>query len=212
MVRGDVIHTVEYSFLAGIPLLDRDRAAINALLRELEERLMGRFTAEGWLPAEVRFVRSLYMKYRLQVHELAVALTTREVTEEEALCLPDRFEQLYEDIYGKGTGYRQVGIEIVKVRVDGVAVPKRPPLAKTAESPESDPSPAFKGNRDAYIPSLHRFASIHTYDGDRLRHGNTLQGPCIVERVGDTIVIPSECRGSVDAFGTICLNLGDTNG
>lgn len=212
MVRGDVIHTVEYSVLAGIPLVDRDRAAINARLRELEERLMGRFMAEGWSPGEVKLVRSLYMKYRLQVHELAVPLAATEVTGEEALGLPERFEQLYEDIYGKGTGYRQVGIELVKVRVDGVAVPKRPPLAKTAESPESDPGPAFKGTRDAYVPSLHRFASIHTYDGDRLRYGNTLEGPCIVERVGDTIVIPSGCRGVVDVFGTICLNLENGNG
>lgn len=206
MVRGDIVHIAEQTFSAAVPLRDGNRAALNAQLREIEQRVLERFTAEGWSPGEVRLVRSLNMKYRLQVHELAVETAGGEVTDEEALLLADRFEQLYEDTYGKGTGYRQVGIELVKLRVDGIAVPQRPPLAKTHAQPSEDAAPALKGTRETYDPCSQGFASTPIYDGDRLAYGNTLVGPCIVERTGDTIVIPSGCRGVVDAFGTVCLS------
>jgi N-methylhydantoinase A len=212
MVRGDLVHTIECSYLAAVPLSDRDRAGVTAQLQEIEERLLNRFTAEGWSARDVSFFRSLSMKYRLQVHELAIPVAGAEMTQEEALGLPERFEHLYEQTYGQGTGYRQVGIEVVKLRVDGFAVPQRPPLARTAESPVTDPSSAYKGTRDAYLPAVRRFASTPIFDGDRLRYGNTLVGPCIVERVADTIVIPSGCRGLVDAFGTLCLSFENANG
>jgi N-methylhydantoinase A len=207
MVHGDVIHTVEHSFLAIMPLSQQDRAALNALLQELEERVLGQFAAEGWAPDQVKLQRLLSTKYRLQVHELAVPVTGQALTEEEALSLPGAFERLYEKIYGSGTGYSQVGIEMVKVRVDGVATPATPPLGQTNTVPEPDPASAFKGVRDAYLPSLGRFVPTKVYDGDRLQYGNLLEGPCIIERMGDTVVVPAGARGSVDTFGTLCLEI-----
>jgi N-methylhydantoinase A len=205
MVRGDVIHTLEHSFLAIAPVGGQELDALNALLRDLESRVQAQFAAEGWSPDRVRIVRSLHMKYRLQVHELALTVSGPALTREEALGLPARFEQLYEEIYGKGTGYSQVGVEIVRVRIDGAATPAVPPLGRTTGSPQPDPSPALKEVRDAYFPSAGRFIGVNVYDGRGIRYGNVLEGPCIIDRSGDTVVIPPGARGDVDAYGSIRL-------
>lgn len=204
MVRGDVIHTVEHSFLAILPLGGKDVAALNALFRELEARILAQFQAEGWPREEVKLSRYLNMKYRLQVHELAIPVG--ELAEGQPLS--QDFERRYEQVYGPGTGYSRVGIEVVKVRVDGVMTPPTPPLAEAAHSPEPDPAPALKATREAYFPSLGRTVPVSIYDGAGLRYGNMLEGPCIVERMGDTIVVPPGVTGHVDAYGTTRLEIG----
>ena len=146
------------------------------------------------------------MKYRLQVHELPLVVSGQ-VSAEEAAALQERFERQYEDIYGQGSGFSQVGVEVVKVRVDGAASPAAPPRGQAAGQPDPDATAALEGVRDAYFPSLGRFVPADVYDGGRLRYGNVLKGPCIIERTGDTIVIPNGAQGEVDAFGAIRVDL-----
>ncbi|PZC48142.1 MAG: N-methylhydantoinase A [Chloroflexi bacterium] len=206
MVRGDVIHTLEHSFIAIAPFTPKERSALNGLIADLEKRVMQQFIEEGWAQDQVRISRSLFMKYRLQVHELPLAIG-EQVSEEDVAALQARFEAQYEDIYGQGTGFSQVGVEVVKIRVDGNASPAAPPMGQATEQPVADATAALKGVRDAYFPSLGRFVPAEVYDGGKLRNGNVLKGPCIIERTGDTIVIPNGAQGEVDAYGTIRLDL-----
>ena len=206
MVRGDVIHTQEHSFIGIAPFTLKERSALNGLIADLEKRVMQQFTEEGWAPDQVRISRSLFMKYRLQVHELPLTIGGQ-VSEEDVAALQARFEAQYEDIYGQGTGFSQVGVEVVKIRVDGNASPAAPPMGQASEQPVADATAALKGVRDAYFPSLGRFVPAEVYDGGKLRNGNVLKGPCIIERTGDTIVIPNGAQGEVDAYGTIRLDL-----
>jgi hypothetical protein len=37
-----------------------------------------------------------------------------------------------------------------------------------------------------------------------------LAGPAVIERMGDTIVLPSFANASVDAFGNVLIDLGET--
>ena len=206
MVRGDVIHTLEHSFIAIAPFTQDDRNALNGLIASLERQVLEQFAREGWSEDRVRITRSLFMKYRLQVHELPLVVSGQ-VSAEEAAALQERFERQYEDIYGQGSGFSQVGVEVVKVRVDGAASPATPPRGQAAGQPDADATAALQGVRDAYFPSLGRFVPADVYDGGRLRYGNVLKGPCIIERTGDTIVIPNGAQGEVDAFGAIRVDL-----
>jgi N-methylhydantoinase A len=206
MVRGDVIHTLEHSFIAIAPFTPKERSALNGLIADLERRVLAQFIEEGWPEDQVRISRSIFMKYRLQVHELPLTIG-EQVSEENIAGLQARFEAQYEDIYGQGTGFSQVGVEVVKIRVDGNASPAAPPMGLATEQPIADASSALKGVRDAYFPSLGRFVPAEVYDGGKLCNGNVLKGPCIIERTGDTIVIPNGAQGEVDAYGTIRLDL-----
>ena len=47
------------------------------------------------------------------------------------------------------------------------------------------------------------FVSI--WDGNHLEAGDVLMGPSVVERYGDTVIIPPKFKGEVDSWGIIIL-------
>jgi N-methylhydantoinase A/oxoprolinase/acetone carboxylase beta subunit len=59
----------------------------------------------------------------------------------------------------------------------------------------------LKGERDAYFEETNGFTKTTVYDGDKLIHGNILEGPCIVEEKMTTIVIPPGNRMRVGEYG-----------
>ena len=64
-----------------------------------------------------------------------------------------------------------------------------------------------RGNRPLYLTELGEVAEAVVYDGDRLRPGMQIDGPAVVERMGDTILLPSFATASVDGFGNVVLAL-----
>ena len=47
--------------------------------------------------------------------------------------------------------------------------------------------------------------ATRVYDGDGLRAGNTIDGPAVIERMGDSVVVPPDFRAQVDRLLTIRL-------
>ena len=71
-----------------------------------------------------------------------------------------------------------------------------------------DPSAAQKGERKVcferagYIPTT-------VFDGAALRAGHRIPGPAIIERMGDSVVIPPGYEAAVDAYLTIHLTASE---
>jgi N-methylhydantoinase A len=61
----------------------------------------------------------------------------------------------------------------------------------------NDASVAIKGTRNAHFDP-DGFVDVPVYDGDLLAAGHTIVGPAIVERPGDSVVIPRPFRATVD--------------
>ena len=104
-------------------------AAVEAPFAELERRCRDELAREGLAGADVELSRSLDLRYRRQTHELAIPLSREPLGEEGARELVARFEETYEDTYGKGAGFRQAGIEITTFRVDAVGRLPKPLLS-----------------------------------------------------------------------------------
>ena len=210
MLSGDFLHSYEASCPVRLPPSEAELARINERLGELEERVYGQFEAEERGRSQVTLSRFAYMKYTLQFHEIAVEmpLRDRDLGREDVELLEQAFETKYEGIYGPGTGYRQAGIEIMKCRVDGIARSVAPRLSQAEVAGLRDPALARKGRREAYFDVAGGFVPCSVYDGARLQPGFCLDGPCIVERMGDTVVIPPGAHGTVDGFGNLRIDLG----
>jgi N-methylhydantoinase A/oxoprolinase/acetone carboxylase beta subunit len=82
-------------------------------------------------------------------------------------------------------------------RIEPVAFPEH-------DSAGPDASAALKGERSAYFEPV-GFTATRVYDGDALRAGNEIDGPAIIERMGDSVVVPPEFRAQVDRLLTIRL-------
>ena len=70
---------------------------------------------------------------------------------------------------------------------------------------DEDPSTALKGRRDAYVPEDGAFRSVPVYDGHRLRYGQRIAGPAIVEEVTTAIVLTGAWDAIVDRYGSFVL-------
>jgi N-methylhydantoinase A/oxoprolinase/acetone carboxylase beta subunit len=54
-------------------------------------------------------------------------------------------------------------------------------------------------------PGQREFAQVPVYDGDRLGHGQRVDGPAIIESVNTTIVVPAGYRAEYDAMDNCLL-------
>ena len=60
-----------------------------------------------------------------------------------------------------------------------------------------------------YLSSCDDFVDVDVYDGDQLRHGNTLDGPALIETINTTVVVSDGFDLGVDAVGTCVLTATD---
>ena len=201
MMTGGLLHGEEASFPAVFPLADEEWGRLGALFEENERGLAALFDSEGVPEGERRFERSLYMKYRLQPSALSVPVSA-ESSQEAAV---DAFEARYSALYGANAAYRAAGIEIVKCRVEGMAETVAPALAAVDPDPDADAEAARTGTRPIFFPETGAARDAPVYDGALLSPGMTFRGPLVIERAGDTIVLPSFAGARVDGFGNVVI-------
>ncbi len=208
MITADILHSTGIAYPVKFPLSGNDLARINDIYGNLQMELEKQFKNEGIDIDKVIFTRFGYMKYGLQVHEIEVVFPNERLNESNQGLLIKAFEKKYEEIYGKGTGYARAGVEIIRYRVDGRYKRGIQTVKAVKRKGEAEPSQALKGRKNAYFVELEKFSRVRVFDGSKLRYGNVLEGPCIIERMGDTIVIPPKTKGYVDGFLNIIIDLG----
>ena len=205
MLTGGLLHSEEASFPGVFPLPDAEWRRLGEAFEANERRLGALFDSEG-VPADARrFERSLYMKYRLQPSALSVPVGARldePATQQQVI---EAFEARYSELYGANAAYRAAGIEIVKCRVEGAAETVAPALAEVDPDAEADAGAARTGQRPVYFPEIGAARETPVHDGALLAPGMEFTGPLVIERMGDTIVLPSFARARVDGFGNVVI-------
>ncbi len=182
--------------------LERWRARFDELERSLLADL-----AEQHLPAErLSLRRFVDLQLSGQVHAVRVPI------EEADLDAGDggervvaRFVELYEARYGRGTAYRRAGVEAITFTVEATAsLPIPSPEALPSEG--GDAAHAVKGERLVYVGG--GFEPVPVVDAERLRPGNALAGPAVVEAEDTTVVLHPGQRLWVDGLLNLRLEVG----
>lgn len=140
----------------------------------------------GFREKEIALAYAMDMRYRQQTHEVRVPLQPEELTTEGFEGVVKRFEAIYERIFGMGTGYREAGIEVNTFRVTGIGKISRPVPTKHKRGPE-EPGQALKGRRQVFFKET--FSLTNIYDANKLKPGNCITGPAIIEGVSTTVVV-----------------------
>ncbi len=154
--------------------------------------------------ADVHVARSLDMRFRYQTNELQVPVPDGRLTSADLDALVSRFEELYEQAYGKGTGYRKAGIEISTFRL--LATLRMPKPALVRHRPASpDPSGARKGERPVVFERQEGCIPTPVYDAQRLRTGHRVPGPAVIESPATTTVVHPSQSVRVDEYLNLVL-------
>jgi N-methylhydantoinase A len=126
------------------------------------------------------------LRFRRQTHELRVPVPNKELTAADLEQLVEWFEAEYERLFGRGTGYRQAGIEVSTFRVRCVLrLPK--PALRAVPADGADASHAQKGTRPVFFRG--DFVPAPIYAGEALRPGNVVAGPAVIEGGATTVPV-----------------------
>jgi N-methylhydantoinase A len=197
MLTCDIVHTALGARYLAAPFAAEDLERLSDDLARLERTVMQQFEHEGIGPEEVALEREVAVRYRRQAHTLPAAVDPGAVDREGVARIQERFERRYSDVYGEGALLSGAAIELEAQAVSGTR-PLEPPPLSTEPIVSGDGSGAVRGERLAHFGG--RFVSTPVLDGAALRAGEVIAGPAIIQRMGDSVVIPEGFRAEVDKY------------
>jgi N-methylhydantoinase A len=206
LISSDVV----YEYGKSDPLIvPADLKRVNANFTELVEKAYRDLSSAGFEKSDIEISRSVDMRYRYQVHELNVPFPTghSEITEKDMNDLYSRFDELYEKSYGKGSGYREAGKEVITFRMTARGQLRRPRV-RSQPTEKGNQDQAVKEQRDVYFEEYRDFVKTRIFDFDRLKPGIEISGPAVIETPVTTIVANPRDRAIVDEFHNVRLLVG----
>ena len=197
LVAADVVH--EYSVTTTLPV-PSPAQAIEAIYAPLFARAHAQFKAEDIGRERIRFDRAIDLRYRRQVHEVTTPLRADvKLTDRAVARLVEDFEALYQRKFGKGSAYREAGMEMTMFRLSARALMTRPQLEKR-RSAGASPKAAHMGKRRVFVAAKDGFSPADIYDFERLESGNVVKGPAVIHTPITTIVVQAGQIGRIDGY------------
>jgi len=185
-----------------------DTATAGAHLARLEALARDALRRERFAEEAMLFVRTADMRYFGQAWEVRVDLPPGAIDQASAAETIKRFHDAhdkrfgysYRDVHDPGPG-RHV-VEWVNLRVTGIGPIRRPRLPEVPRG-DGDLGPARREPRQVRFDGEHVRCPV--YARDRLRAGDSVPGPAIVEEYGATTTVFPGLRADVDRFGNLLL-------
>ncbi len=146
---------------------------------------------------------SIALRYRGQAHHLDVPFSEEHVTETSfATCL-DRFERQYEALFGRGAAFREAGFEVLSVRALGTGK-----LVLPVTPSGGDPLVVI-GSRLVVFDNPLQPLEVRVYSTEYPAAGQSVEGPCVIEFPGQTVVVPPGGIVRSDESGNLHVKLND---
>ena len=202
----DIMHVYELSKRLTLMeprtgVLTTDYGAFNEAVGRLIEDAKRDLTGDGLDPASASFVLELDMLYGGQFHvkrALSPRLSIHSGQDVGAIC--DAFEKEFSEAFSPFVVNPEGGVFVDSFVLKAIVPTKKVSLPKMAMK-GSDPKAAFKGERAAYWTDGKDFVPTRTYAFERLRPGNVIEGPSVVEGEYTTMVVPPRMKFTVDEHG-----------
>jgi N-methylhydantoinase A len=154
-----------------------------------------------------RFHRWVEARFRRQVHHVRVPVPAQ-LDDAKVQGVALAFEQEYERLFGRGTGLRDAGIELVNFGIDAIGIVEQPPEA--ALPPGGEPVPI--GERRVYCPRRRAMLPTPIHDGLALQPENRIVGPAVIEHPGTTIVVLDGQTARIDQYRHTHILASDSKG
>jgi N-methylhydantoinase A len=181
-----------------------DAEAVEEDYRDLEARGREMLDSEGVDAEDVTFERYALMRFEGQYHELEIPAPA---TIEDAENLAERFESEYRQRYSAAALFSEARAEIQSIRVEPVVEVETFERATLPTTDEVDES-AAKGTRDVYWPSAERTVETEVYDGTKLKPGNEIEGPTVVDMSNTAIVAQENQTVRQNRFRDFVIEVG----
>lgn len=204
---GLLVSDARHDYVQTVALNERDVTpqALLDVFRSLEEQGRAQLRAERVPEAAMELLWSADLRYEGQSYEINTPMAHHghRVTDEDVRETIRRFHELHRRIYE----YSSIdeAVEFINLRV--TAIGRVPPVELVAdEAGDPDPSAAEKERRPVSFSGT-GFVECPIYDRQRLKPGNAITGPCLIEEIASTTVIVPGAHARVDEYGNIVVTL-----
>jgi N-methylhydantoinase A len=187
--------------ITDLALAPFDPATITSHFKDLEaealESLKGRGSAEG----DAQLQRVLELRYKGQVHQVDTPVPGGDLTADDVEEVIAEFERRYEQHYGRGSAFREAGIELVTYRV--LATSR---VHQTRFTPQAlvgtNPDEAIIGRENLYWRELEAEAETAIY-GSGLQPGMEFDGPAVIRLESTTALVHPGQHVRIDEYGNV---------
>lgn len=181
------------------------------LFQEMEKEASELLKSEHIPEDSIQHTHSLDMRYVKQYHEVNIEITKEEVKKGDIESIALKFHPEHNRLYGYSLEEEETPIELINLRLSSIGKTVKPEFRQEKYDRE-DPSKALKKRRQLYIPLKNVFEEVPVYDGHRLRYGNRIEGPALIEQVNTTTFITPEYNVICDMYGSYTMYIKTKEG
>jgi N-methylhydantoinase A len=204
---SDVAHEEQLTHPMRVP---PDAKEVNAIFEQLTKRVTDKLRSEGFESKDIAISRAVDLRFRRQVHVVTAPVAAiGPLGEADVADVVATFERLYEEHFGKGSAYKDAGVEMVNFRLRGVGLLRKPELKADAES-GTDASSAIVETRDTYFSELRGLAKAKCYDFQKLTPGNEIHGPSVIWTPITTVVVNPGQRAICDPYRNLHVFISES--
>jgi N-methylhydantoinase A len=187
------------AYIARADQIDLGRA--NSLIAEMTKAAGAVLRGRRGEHREVRYERYLNLCYPGQTFDMPVRITAEgRVGAADVAATVERFHQQHEELHTYAS--RDEVPMLRSLRLTSVGVTDKPNLPTIGRSSKAAPR---KGQRRAYFDG--KWTDVGVYDGARMRVGQSVRGPSIIEEPFTTIVLGRGQKASLDRYGNYRISL-----
>ncbi|MGZ4209606.1 MAG: hydantoinase/oxoprolinase family protein [Actinomycetota bacterium] len=191
LVADNLVDKVRASLVASS---EADPAKLEKLYRQLEKDAEAELRQAGVPAKRCSHQRFAQCRYPGQTWDIDVPIPSGVLTKASIGTIAELFHEMHEHEHTYARREEDVLISGVRVRSRGVVdKPHMPALRGGGGAPKP------KGSRKAYFGDGFRKTAV--YDGERIRAGQSVKGPAIVEEPFTTIVVPPGWSVKLDKRG-----------
>jgi N-methylhydantoinase A len=181
------------TFLAPTSLLSLP--ALNRAYVELEQKALARLRQERIAEKDIRLARSAEIRYAGQGYQIEVPVPSEEVSREDLRQVLRTFHRVHQKLYGYSAPRQDT--ELVSLRIAGFGKVRKPRFKREKEAGRSSRR-AAKGKRPVFLGG--QYTPVPIFDRARLRPGDSVPGPAIIEQLDSTTFLPHGHRALVDSY------------
>jgi N-methylhydantoinase A len=168
----------------------------------LEGDALAEAREEGFAPEAVRLTRLVELRYPHQGYTLAVECPAALAGDADKAALKRDFDDLHRRVYGSSAPREDA--EIVTFRLQAEIEVPRLELKELAPG-DGDAARAATGERPLFDIDADRFVAARCYDRAKLRPGDRIAGPAIIDQFDATTMVLAGQRASVDPYGIVVI-------
>jgi N-methylhydantoinase A len=181
-----------------------DVKKVEAVFQNLELQGANLLEKQRVPKVNMHFIRQMDLRYFGQSYELTIP-TSRAFTQEVLYRTVENFHKKHMAIYGYAV--KDEPVELVNVKLIAIGLVEKPKLKKKPLHGEKLSKKAIIAKRRVFFEQKNDYVETSVYRRERLKAGNVINGPAVIEQYDATTVVYPDWTASVDRFGNIVLSI-----